>query len=230
MPYPQPYPGYPPPPYGYYYPPPVLPPPPPPRFPEDAAVTSSPFLDAVVAGVSWQNRLSQALNVGGQAGVYLGGRLRLAVRFAVPAGQTDQPAIDSSFDSLGYQRRASDAPAFFYGASAGVVVYGSQDFALSPGIAFARTDVSDFGTMLAVSVPFDWVLASGMRIGLEAQLGQAVGGAYRYQCADFGGTSCASDPQTTRDRPAGTAFFLQFQLGFGFNHPAPLPPTSRPRP
>jgi len=103
-PYPyQPY-AYPPPlPYGYYYPAPLRPPLPKPRFPDDAAVATSPFLDAIVAGVSWQNRVTQPLNVGAEAGVYLGGRLRVVARAAVPAsGQTDQPGIDSSFDSAGY--------------------------------------------------------------------------------------------------------------------------------
>jgi hypothetical protein len=220
--------GYPPPlPYGYYYPPPMPPPLPKPRFPDDAAVTTSPFLDAIVVGESWQNRVSQPLNVGAEAGAYLGGRLRLVARAAVPASdQTDQPGIDSSFDSAGYQRRASDTPVLFYGASAGVVVYNTQDFALAPGIAFARTDVSDFGTMVAASVPFDWVMASGLRIGLELELGQAFGGSYRYQCQDSTGSSCGGPPQITRDRPSGTAFLMQFQIGFGFNHPDPLPPSA----
>jgi hypothetical protein len=226
--YPPPPYGYPPPlPYGYYYPPPPLPKP---RFPDDAAVTTSPFLDAIVVGESWQDRVSQPLNIGAEAGVYLGGRVRLVARAAVPASdQTDQPGSDSSFDSAGYQRRASDTPVLFYGASAGVVVYGTQDFALAPGIAFARTDVSDFGTMVAASVPFDWVMASGLRIGLELELGQAFGGSYRYQCQDTTGSSCGGPPQITHDRPSGTAFLMQFQIGYGFNHPNPLPPSASPQ-
>jgi hypothetical protein len=153
--------------------------------------------------------------------------VRLAVRAAVPADtETDQPGLDSSFDSSGYQRRPSDTPAFFYGASAGVVVHSTQDFALAPGIAFARSDVPDFGTMIAASVPLDWVMASGLRMGLELELGQAFGGLYRYQCQDTTGASCGGPPQITRDRPSGTAFLMQFQIGFGFNHPDPLPPSA----
>src|SRR5450432_171622 len=222
-----PYPGYPPPlPYGYYYPPPLPPPPLKPRFPEDAAVTASPFLDAVVGGVSWKNRISQPLNAGAQAGVYLGGLVRLVARAVVPASDgTDQPGFDSSFDSSGYQRRTSDTPALLYGASAGVVVHSTPYFALAPGLAFARTDVSDFGTMLAASAPFDWVMPSGLRMGFEVELGQAFGGRYRYACQDSTGSLCGGPPQITRDRPSGTAFFMQFQIGFGFNHPTPLPPT-----
>jgi len=227
---PAPYPGYPPPlPYGYYYPPPLPPPLAKPRFPDDAAVTTSPFLDAVVGGVSWENRISQPLNVGAQAGVYLGGLVRLVARAAVPASDsTDQPGFDSSFDSSGYQRRTSDTPALLYGASAGVVVHSTPYFALAPGLAFARTDVSDFGTMVAASAPFDWVMPSGLRMGFEVQLGQAFGGRYRYACQDTSGSLCGGPPQITRDRPSGTAFFMQFQIGFGFNHPAPLPPTASP--
>ena len=207
-----PYPGYPPPlPYGYYYPPPLPPPAPQPRFPDDAAVTTSPFLDAVVGGVSWKDRISQPPNVGAEAGVYLGGRVRLAVRAAVPSSdRTDQPVLDSSFDSAGYQRPLPTRRRFFYGASAGVVVHSTPYFALAPGLAFARTDVSDFGTMIAASAPFDWVMPSGLRLGFEAELGQAFGGSYRYQCQDSTGSSCGGPPQITRDRPSGTAFLMQF--------------------
>jgi hypothetical protein len=192
-------------------------------------VTTSPFLDAVVGGVAWKNRVSQPLNVGAQAGVYLGGLVRLVARAAVPASdETDQPGIDSSFDSAGYQRRASDTPALFYGASAGVVVHSTPYFALAPGLAFARTDVSDFGTMVAASVPFDWVMPSGLRMGFEVELGEAFGGRYRYSCEDSTGAICGGPPQITRDRPSGTAFLMQFQIGFGFNHPEPLPPAAAP--
>ncbi|HEY1537652.1 MAG TPA: hypothetical protein VGF76_26715, partial [Polyangiaceae bacterium] len=59
-------------------------------------------------------------------------------------------------------------------------------------------------------------------------LGQAFGGRYRYQCQDTTGSSCGGPPQITRDRPSGTAFLVQFQIGFGFNHPDPLPPSAAP--
>jgi hypothetical protein len=215
--------GYPPPlPYGYYYPPLALLPPKP-RFPEDAAVLTSPFIDAIVGGASWQDRISQPLNFGVQAGAYLGRRVRLVARAAFPSsGVDDQSGFDSSLEALDYERRPSNAPIVLYGASAGIVVYGTQYFALAPGVAFARTDVSDYGTMLAASVPFDWVMASGLRVGFEAELGEAFGGSLRYQCIDSTGVMCGGPANTTRDRATGTAIFMQFQLGFGFNHPDPL--------
>jgi hypothetical protein len=190
-------------------------------------VRTSPFFDIIVAGVAWQDRVSQALTVGAQAGAYLGGRLRLAVRAVVPADNVnDQSGFDTALEGVGYQRRPSNAPVMIYGASAGVVAYRAQNFALAPGLAFARTDVSDYGTMLAVSVPLDWVMASGMRIGFEVELGQALGGKLRYQCTDGVGVACGGPIQATRDRPSGTAFLMQFQIGLGLNHPDPLPPLA----
>jgi len=220
---------YPPPPgygYGYYYPPP--PPPPKPRFPDTSAVRSTPFLDVILASVALQDRFSQFLNIGVQGGVFLADRLRLSVRLAVPTDHTHDDYSGSDFLSA-YHQVDSKGYSLLYGATAGVVAASTQNFALSPGIAFARSDVSAYGSMLAVSLPFDWVMTSGTRLGLEFDVGRALGGRYDQVCAQ---SSCSGGPTQTADRPAGTAFWLQFQLGFGFNHPAPLPPAGAtpPRP
>jgi hypothetical protein len=200
----------------------VPPPQPRPQFPDNAAVASSPFLDAIVAGVAWQNRFSQPINVGAQAGMYIEGRLRLAIRIAVPTGEnTDQPGV-SGLSSAGYQSRTAADPSFLYGASAGLVVYDTQSFALAPGIAFGRSNVADYGNLLGLSVPLDWVLPSGMRVGMEADLGRAFGGYYRFQCHDTTDLACTNGAEFHQDRPGGNALFIQFQLGFGFDHPAPL--------
>ncbi|MES1179351.1 MAG: hypothetical protein ABUL62_33855 [Myxococcales bacterium] len=215
-----PYPLYPAPPpyaYGYYYPP---PPPiiPKPRYPENAAVSSTPFLDVLVAGVSWEDRFSQFLDVGAQAGVYLGERVRLAVRGAIP---TDKLNDEYYTDRSTY--RSKDA-AFLYGASAGIVAVSTRNFVLAPGAAFMRSDVSDYGTMLALSMPFEWVMPTGLRVGFELNLGRAVGG--HTALPNCVGTVCSGSAPV--DRPAGTGFWMQFQIGYGFNHPAPLPPEPPP--
>jgi hypothetical protein len=215
-----PYPLYPAPPgyaYGYYYPPP--PEVPKLRYPDNAAVSSTPFFDLLVAGVSWENRFSQFLDVGAQAGVYLGERVRLTVRGAIPSDK-----LNDEYYSDRAPLRSPDA-AFLYGASAGVVVVGTKNFVLSPGVAFMRSDVSDYGTMIALSMPFEWVMPTGLRVGFEVNLGRAVAGHTRFQ--NCTGSVCAGGAPV--DRPAGTGFWMQFQLGYGFNHPAPLPPEPPPR-
>jgi len=221
-PYPYPYP-YPPPgyAYGYYYPQPASPPKPPPlRFPEDAAVASTPFFDAIVVAADWQHRVSQAVTVGAQGGVYIAGRVRVTAKIAFPTETISDQQAD--FGS------GSKPPAFFYAFSAGFTVLRSASFALSPGLLFARTDVGDYGSTLGVSLPCDWVTQSGLRLGLEGGAGRAFGGQRAVGCS-VAAADCNQRPKY-EDRDGGLALWLQFQIGFGFNHPAPLPPTAAPPP
>jgi hypothetical protein len=167
-------------------------------------------------GQTWQHRFSEYLNIGAQAGVYVAGRLRLSARIAFPTEQVkdDYNNFDSSFGSS----LRSKSYSFLYGASAGIVAVGSQSFIMSPGLAFGRSDVADYGSMLAFSLPFDWLTGSGLHLGLELDFGRAFGG--RYQACD---SAACNTGNPTPDRPSGPAFWLQFAMGFGFNHPAPLP-------
>ena len=220
------YPGYPSPPpppgyaYGYYYPPLPLPPPPPPplRFPDDAAVASTPFFDAIVVAADWQHRVSQAVTLGAQAGVYVAGRVRLTAKIAFPTESIGDQQAD--FGS------GTRPPSFFYAFSAGVVLVRTPTFAMSPGLMFARTDVGNYGSMLGVSLPLDWVTKSGLRLGLEGGLGSAFGGQGALNCTT-NTTDCNQRPRY-EDRDSGLALWLQFQIGFGFNHPGPLPPSAGP--
>lgn len=218
-PYPVPPPGYP---YGYYYPAltPVVPaPPPPPRFADDAAVSSTPFFDAVIVAADFQNHISQSVSVGAQAGVFVAGRARLTAKIAFPTeGLGDQQADFGS---------EAKNPSFFYAFSAGVAALRTPTFVMSPGVMLARTDVSDYGTMLGLSLPLDWVMKSGLRLGLEGGLGRAFGGRRAVTCDTPGASDCSGQPKY-EDRKAGTALWLQFQIGFGFNHPGPIPPAAGP--
>jgi hypothetical protein len=178
-----------------------------------------------VASVALQDRFSEFLNLGVQGGVFLADRVRVTARFAIP---TDRAGVDELGVDRSYPYRSVDSKKYslLYGATVGVVAVSTQNFAMSPGLAFARSDVSDYGSMLAVSMPFDWVLSSGTRVGLELDIGRAVGGRYTAVCD---GADCSGGPATKFvDRPSGTAFWLQFQFGFGFHHPARLPPAGAP--
>jgi len=216
--------GYPPPgpvyypPYGYYYPPPP-PGPPPPRYPADAAVRSTPFIDAIVLVADWEHRFSENVNLGAQAGLYVVKRLRLTAKLAFPT----ETSGDAQADYNGER-----GPSFVYALSAGFAAVRTPTFVMSPGVMFARTDVSNFGTMLAVSLPFDWVLNSGLRLGLEGGLGQAFGGKRLANCSTSSAMNCSQTEYESRE--AGLAYWLQFQIGFGFNHPGPLPPEPAAQP
>jgi hypothetical protein len=220
-PYPYPYPYSPPPgyAYGYYYPPP--PQPAPPRFPPDAAVSSSPFFDAIVLVADWQHRFSESANLGAQAGVYVVKRVRLTAKIAFPTESVGDQQAD--FDS------GTKQPSFFYAFSAGYALVRTPTFALSPGLMLARADVGDYGTMVGLSLPFDWVMNSGLRLGLEGGFGRAFGGKRPVSCATPGAADCNQRPRF-EDREAGLALWLQFQLGFGFNHPAPITPSAAASP
>ena len=217
-PYPYPYPYPPPPPgyaYGYYYPPPPAPLPPP-RFPADAAVRSTPFFDAIVVAADWQHRISESVSLGVQAGVYVAGRVRLTAKISFPSERLGDQQAD--FGS------GTKVPSFFYAFSAGFAAVRTPNFAMSPGLMLARTDVGDYGTMLGFSLPFDWVTSSGLRLGLEGGVGNAFGGR-TPGCSTVGASDCHEQARY-QDRDPGLALWLQFQIGFGFNHPGPLPPGS----
>ncbi len=191
---------YPPPP-GYYYPAPEAPRPARPRFPDNAAVVSSPFFDALIGAVAWGDRFSHGLSLGGQVGVYLAERVRLAARLTVPSSRVS--VIGNVI--------TAEQPSFFWGASAGVVAVSSSNFVWAPGLMMMRTDVSDYGTMLGFSMPFEWVLGNGMRVGTELDFGRVAGGK---------GVQCCVNEVV--DRESGSAVWLQFQLGYGVNHPPAL--------
>jgi hypothetical protein len=194
-------------------------------------------VDGLVTSVSWQNRVSQFLDVGLQAGVYAAGRVRLTASVLFPTSAlTDQyqPSYaDSQYlgasDSY-YSQAPSKAASVFFGFGVGIVAVSTPNFVMSPGLVFSHTDVSDYGSSLAGAFPFEWVTSSGLRLGFEFDAGRAFGGSYHLRCTlvNTGGPAndCASGAQLTRDRPTGTSIVLQFQVGFGFNHPDPLPPPS----
>lgn len=162
---------------------------------------TSPFFDAVLGGVAWQDRFSHGFTLGGQVGFYVAQRVRLAARITFP---TDDVSREGSVT-------LEKLPSLFWAGTAGVVVIDSPSFVWSPGLMLMRTDVSDYGTMLGFSMPFEWVLGNSMRIGTEFAFGRVTGGK---------GVQCCLNE--TVDRETGTAFWLQFQLGFGLNHPGPL--------
>jgi hypothetical protein len=191
--------------------------PPPPRFSDEAAVASSPFFDAIIATADWKNRFSDVVTVGAQAGVFVATRVRLTAKIAFP--------MESLGDEQANFGTGAKSPSFFYALSAGFAVLHSSSFAMSPGLMFARTDVSDYGTMLGLSLPLDWVMKNGLRLGLEGGFGPALGGRSATSCTTPGAADCGQQAQY-KSRDPGAALWLQFHLGFGFNHPGPLPPEA----
>jgi hypothetical protein len=181
-------------------------------------------MDATLTGTWLEDRYGDPFVFGVQGGAYLGEIVRLAVRLEMPTenARDDYSSYDESTPvptgggNTFTNNRSSKAPTLLYGAALGVVATSSQNFVFAPGLVFVRSDVSDYGSMLGISMPFEWVTSYGMRFGLELDLGRAFGGKVHPETCTTGFPSvCAT---SDADRPAGRAFALRFQMGFGFNH------------
>lgn len=207
--------------------------PPAPRYPPDAAVRTSPWFDLTVGSFLWTDRIDEFMNVGIQVGAYLGKRVRLSGRAFMPTEDADDqyPTFNDdpfgSLDNDSFVLVDSEPARFLFGANLGVVAVSNKSFVMSPGLMFLRSDVSDYGTMVGLSLPFEWVTTTGMRVGFEFDIGRAFGGTVLERCVPGTGTTvCQTGETRTIDREPGTAFLLHFQLGWGFNHPEPEPVTA----
>ncbi len=187
---------------------------------------ASPFFDAMLTGALIDERFSDGLMFGAQAGVYVVNRLRLTVRFIVPS----DPQSESSQARLTAFSYDDELPDFMFGATAGVVVSQRPTFVFSPGFALHRTNVSNQGTIIGANFPFEWVLHGGVRFGLEAAVGRALGGTVRGECVDQSVPPmfCLAGEEVEEDRESGVAFMLGFQVGFGIGYPDPLPKNPPP--
>ena len=117
--------------------------------------------------------------------------MRLTAKIAFPTETVSDEQADFG--------AGAKPPAFFYAFSAGFAALRSPTFAMSPGLMFARTDVSDYGSMLGLSLPFDWVTQGGLRLGLEGGLGRAFGGQRAVSCSETA-VGLQSAPQVPRSR------------------------------
>lgn len=161
-----------------------------------------------------ERRASNFLNLGVQIGGYFLERVRLSARLVAPLQEVedDRYAVDF-LDTSRARAMPSPSLAVLYGASVGIVLGHTSSFVFAPGLLAMRSDVSDYGTMASLSLPFEWTTARHLRIGFELAVGQAVGGSQPVLCAPPPGAS-AAPCRSENDRRAGTAVLLQFYLGW----------------
>jgi hypothetical protein len=185
-------------------------------------------VDLLAAGYDFEQRFSNLTTFGVQVGGYFFRRVRLVGRIMLPIEKLgDRASTESTQFSLGYQQVRSERPTFLYGGALGIVAANNHNFVFSPGLAFVRTDVSDYGTFVGLSLPFEWVTESGLRVGTEVNVGRAFGGVIRLNCFSTG-VNPVCDSDRTADRRAGTGIFFDFQIGWGFNRPEPVPQAAPP--
>jgi hypothetical protein len=188
-----------------------------PVLPDDAAVSSSPFIDASISLVSLEDRFIDPLVFGIAFGGYFGKVVRVVARLEMPSSDSGDEEFYASDTAPGYVARTRDTVTLIYGGSLGFVAAYSPSFVFSPGLTFLRTDVADHGNMFGVAIPFEWTTSRGLRFGLEVGFGRAFGGKQHFECQYT--AACTQGAQLTTDRDAGRALTLRFGLGFGFNHP-----------
>jgi len=185
---------------------------------EDFLQHASPWVDFSLTSFYLDERVGNFLNVGAQVGVYAFDRLRLSARFATPLEHVDDgfvgsdsaflPSTPAGFTST--TRVSSRAMSMLYGVSVGLVVTNSKSFVFGPSLTLLRTDVEDYGTAFALSMPFEWTTKRSLRVGFELGLGHAFGGSVRTLCVS-GTASCGVGHL---DRPGGTAVLFQFNMGW----------------
>jgi hypothetical protein len=181
--------------------------------PPSLASHGSPFLAATIGGVFLEERFNDLLVLGLEGGIFAADVVRIAVRLEMPSNNVNDQGYPHGGTGNGYFAVESAPPKLLYGAALGFAVANSSNFAFSPGLLLVRSDVSDYGTVVAAALPFEWVTSRGLRFGFEVDVGRSFGGDIKLQC-----TSGCSDARRTTDREAGRAFGLRFTIGYGFGY------------
>jgi hypothetical protein len=183
----------------------------PPALPRDFVLDATPWVDFSLTNFWIDERVSNFLNLGVQVGGYFFERMRLTARLVAPLEKVQDEQYGgyySGFDSMYVDRRSRNVTVL-YGASVGLIISNSKTFLFAPGVLVMRTDVEDYGTSLALSLPFEWTTRRHLRIGFELALGQGMGGTQADSGIEGG----------TEPRPNGTFLLAQFGMGFSMGGP-----------
>lgn len=188
------------------------------ELPKDFVLSASPWIDFALTSFWMDERTDNFLNIGAQVGGYFVERIRLSARLVAPL----EEATDSSTD-YGSQPFLSNTEnidsrsvSVLYGLTFGLILSNSKTFLFAPGLSVWRTDVEDYGTTGALSLPFEWTTHRRLRVGFELALGHSFGGEIHRVCSAFTTTAsmCKSD---TIEREGGTAVLFQYQMGWALS-------------
>jgi hypothetical protein len=180
----------------------------------------SPWIDFSLTNFYMDERTGNFLNLGVQVGAYLIDRIRLSARLVAPLEETSDSYHDytDSLDFSSYEQIQSRSVSLLYGLTFGLILSNSRTFVFAPGLTIWRTDVNDYGTTGALSLPFEWTTHRRLRIGFELALGHSFGGESQRQC-QFATSTSSSCAVETEKRPGGTAILLQYQMGWALSGP-----------
>ncbi len=163
-----------------------------------------------------EDRVGNFLNLGVQFGGYVFERLRVSARMITPLEDVSDGYNNYSYagsnGSGSFERVGARSMSVLYGASLGLLITNSKTFVFGPSLQFQRTDVSAYGSALALGLPFEWTTQRNLRVGFELGFGHAFGGNVRLVCRNFvTNTSCGNQ---TADRPSGTTVLFQYSMGW----------------
>jgi hypothetical protein len=178
---------------------------------------TSPFLHAMLSWDSLDERFHDGANPGIEAGVYFARHLRLAADVSwLDDDTTDQYPSRHPSAEVGYARDGAGNPSILFGGSVGVPLALRDDVFFSPGLAFYRSNVGDYGSLLAVNVPIDFVVQSLGRFTWSFALGSSFGGQTYERCT--GETSaCDVGERSWSSRPSGFGGIVNLGFGLGLN-------------
>ena len=191
------------------------------ELPPAAARRYSPFFNGTFGGMSVGQRFESNAYLGSELGAFFG-PWRASLRALFPFGVHQETGFSQSNPE--FRSIASTKPALIFGATAGAALYTSRGFVASVSVGFMRSDVSDFGNMLGLSLLLEWITRHGVRIGFEPGILAAFGGEVLAECQTG---ACEQGEIRAFDRDFDTGVWLHFLVGIPFDAPAPVP-TSTP--
>jgi hypothetical protein len=191
-------------------------------LPEDFVLRSSPWVDFSLTSFWMEDRVGNFLNLGVQVGGYFFDRLRVSARLVTPLEDVTDGYSNYSGDygtnANGQLVRVdSRQMSVLYGASFGLLITNSKSFAFGPSLGLLHTDVNAYGSAVLLTLPFEWTTRKNLRVGFEISLGHAFGGSVTRKCRTSTSPvmDCGGD---NLDRPGGTAFLLQYYMGWSLGH------------
>lgn len=196
------------------------------HMPEDAAARHTPFINAATGGMSVGERFDSGIFLGAELGAFLNARFRVSLRVLFPFGVSkvaNQHLPNPEFNAI-----ASEKPALLYGAGAGVALYSGRGFVLSAAGTIMRSDIADYGNMLGLALPFEWITRGAGRVGFEFGVLQAFGGRVLGECGprfSFGNPQanlqCDLGEVRAFERERAPGVWLNFILGIPYETPEP---------
>jgi hypothetical protein len=176
---------------------------------EDWLLSSSPYLDFIVAASSFDSRFGNVLSPGVQAGVYIDRLVKLTARGLLLLDDSSNFQVDDL--EPGFSVEDADGPTLMFGGTASMILMYTSHFAMSTGLNYVHTDKSEPGHYLGLAFPFEWQTDRGIRMGFEVSFGQAFGGHVKATCVNT--AECAEGETIREDLKRGPGLYAQFQIG-----------------